>query len=374
MENENKEMDSSSVSEVKPIEEKVEEKTSIVKSKQKKCCEMILRKGKLCKDTICKNTLAKILIVVFILVLLGGGYWYKVMRNQLKPEAAKIKVLDFIKNNLVQPGTDVVVKEISTENGLYKIVITVQKQDITTYLTKDGTKFFPQAMDTTVAKPDANKQASVPEKTEAETKTSVPTVDLFVMSYCPYGLQMERGVLPAIEALGNKIKFNLKFVDYTLHGPKELTENVNQYCIQKTQPTKLNAYLKCFWKNSTGTSADCLKTAGINAATVATCVTDTNKQFNPTEKAVGLNKDETVKFGVQGSPTLVVNGTTISSGRDGVSVLKAICSGFTTQPKECQTTLSAVSPGAGFDDQIAAAGTAGATGATADGGCSTPQQ
>ncbi|KKQ11783.1 MAG: hypothetical protein US25_C0073G0001, partial [Candidatus Moranbacteria bacterium GW2011_GWE1_36_7] len=243
------------------------------------------------------------------------------------------------------------------------------KQEIVAYIAIDGSKFFPQAID--LNKKDeaaADKAAQAPEKTEAENKTDVPTVDLFVMSYCPYGLQMERGILPAVEALGNKIKFNLKFVDYALHGQKEVDENLNQYCISKTQPTKLNSYLKCFWKDSKGASAACMKTLGINAAQISTCVSDAVKQFGSTEKSLGVNKEEGVQFGVQGSPTLVVNETTIASGRDSASVLKAICSGFANQPKECQAKLSATSPVAGFDDQASASAGGSAPAAS----CETP--
>jgi len=49
------------------------------------------------------------------------------------------------------------------------------------------------------------------------------------MSYCPYGTQIEKGILPVINALGNKIKFSLKFVDYAMHGKKEIDENSRQY-------------------------------------------------------------------------------------------------------------------------------------------------
>ena len=98
-----------------------------------------------------------------------------------------------------------------------------------------------------------------------------------------------------------------------------------------------------------------MKTAGINAVQIKNCLDETKKQFNPTEKSMGVNKDEAEKFAVQGSPTLVVNGTTLAANRDSVSLLKAICSGFAEQPKECATKLSATTPVAGFDDQASAA-------------------
>ena len=368
--------------EEKKIEEpKVEEtKTEDVKTEEKKECKKGLncfKNGfKCCKAGECKcgkETWMTVALIVLIIAAISV-YFYKTKKTtDIGVAGAKAKVEQFIKENTANAGAGIVVKEVVSDpaTGLYSVTVDANGQSIPAYISKDGSKFFPQAIDLN-AKPDASadKTAQAPEKTEAENKTDVPTVDLFVMSYCPYGLQMEKGLLPAVEALGNKIKFNLKFVDYTLHGPKEVTENVNQYCIEKTQPAKLDAYLKCFWKSSTGTSDACQKTVGINAATVKTCVDATNKEFSPTEKAMGLNKDEATKFGVQGSPTLVVNGTTVSSGRDSASVLKAICSGFTTQPKECQAKLSATAPGAGFDDQAAAAASGSAPAAS----CATPSK
>lgn len=315
--------------------------------------------------------------IILLVVLVGSSFAYSYTKKRVtkQQEELKTKVEQFIKDNLVQPGTEIAIKDVTKEGALYKITVTVgsgeQAQDTPVYATADG-KLFPGApidMNKPKDGADAGQTAAPAQKAEAEQKTDVPTVDLFVMSYCPYGLQMERGVLPAVEALGNKIKFNLKFVSYTLHGQKEVDENVLQYCVQKTQPAKLDNYLKCFWKDSTGASDTCMKTVGINKAQVDSCVAETNKKFSPTEKAFNIDKEENVKFGVQGSPTFVVNGTTITSGRDSASVMKAICSGFTKQPKECEAKLSATAPAAGFDDQAAAAGSAPAAGGAAAGAC-----
>ena len=360
MENENK------IEEEKK-ETKVEEKTAPAKSAKKSFY------GKGFYKISCKNK-GMIAGAIVLILLIAGSFAYKNYRQKVDigPDAIKAKVEKFLSENV--PATAKIgIKDITKDGDMYKITVTVDKQEIPVFVTRDGKKLIQAQgvidLDQAPAA-DAGAQNQAPEKTEAEQKTDVPTVDLFVMSYCPYGLQMEKGLLPAIEALGNKIKFNLKFVSYTLHGPKEVAENVNQYCIQKTQPTKLDNYLKCFWKDSKGASDFCMKSTGINTAQVASCVTDTNKQFNPTEKAFDIDKEENVKFGVQGSPTLVVNGTTISSGRDSASVLKAICTGFTNQPKECSTKLSSTSPTAGFDDQAAAA--AGGTAPAAS--CATPQK
>ena len=345
------------------METEPEKKEAEVKVKKEEAVAPHKKAGKKweCKlGKICGKNKTTVIAIVILVLLVAGSYVFmkysqNAKKNDIGVDGIKGKVEQFIKDNSPQGGAGITVKGIVKEIGLYKVTIDANKQEMITYVTTDGGKFFPQVIDLNAKAADAaSSTPAVPEKTEAEQKADVPVVDLFVMSYCPYGLQMERGVLPAIESLGNKIKFNLKFVSYTLHGSKEVIENVNQYCIGKTQPAKLDNYLKCFWKDSKGASDACMKSVGINVAQITTCVADTNKQFSPTEKDFSINKDENVKFGVQGSPTFVVNGTTLAAGRDSASVLKAICSGFKNAPKECQAKLSATSPVAGFDDQAAA--------------------
>ena len=371
MEQETEKKSEETVSQASPIKE------AEVKAEKAEEAKVPLKKeGKKweCKlSKICGKNKTTVIAIVILVLLVAGSYVFmkysqNAKKNDIGVDGIKGKVEQFIKDNSPQGGAGITVKGIVKEIGLYKVTIDANKQEMITYVTTDGGKFFPQVIDLNAKAADAaSSTPAVPEKTEAEQKADVPVVDLFVMSYCPYGLQMERGVLPAIESLGNKIKFNLKFVSYTLHGSKEVIENVNQYCIGKTQPAKLDNYLKCFWKDSKGASDACMKSVGINVAQITTCVADTNKQFSPTEKDFSINKDENVKFGVQGSPTFVVNGTTLAAGRDSASVLKAICSGFKTAPKECQAKLSATSPVAGFDDQAAASASAG----TAPASCAT---
>ncbi len=353
--------------EIDVIVEKKESVKSETCTKIKAKAKELLEAGKVFVKENYKKS-GTIIAVIILAVLIAGSYGYKVYRQKVDvgQEVIKAKVEKFISENV--PATvKTEIKDIKKEGSLYSVNVVLDTQEVPLYVTLDGKKLMQAqgVIDLEKAPVNEEKQAQAPEKTAAEVKADVPVVDLFVMSYCPYGLQMERGILPVVEALGNKIKFNLKFVDYTLHGQKEVDENVNQYCVQKVAPAKLNAYLKCFWADSkkaaAGTQAStCMKTVGINAAQVATCVKTTNEQFKPTEKSLGIDKEESAKFGVQGSPTLVVNGTTVSSNRDSASVLKAVCSGFTTAPKECEKALSTTSPAAGFTDEALAGGASAA--------------
>lgn len=296
-------------------------------------------------------------VAIFVLLIAGSyAYSYRKNNNQKIDITLKEKTEKFIKENLVQPGTDFKITEFTPEGDLYKLNVAVGSQNITSYVTKDGKKFFPQVVDLEkgVDKTPASNSPKV--VAEALQKKDVPDVELFVMSYCPYGVQAEKGILPVVQKLGSKINFSVKFVDYTLHGKKEFDENLNQYCIQKEEPKKYNDYLACFTKE--GDFAKCATSASIDAKKVASCVSATDKQFKLTENLstgaqsspFGIYKDLNDKYGVQGSPSLVVNGQLLDAGRDSASLLKTICSGFNNQPAECQATLPSDTPAPGFGD------------------------
>lgn len=280
----------------------------------------------------------------------------------ISSEVAKAKAEEFINKFLMQGGSKATIKEISTEYGLYKLKIDIVSDVVESYLSKDGRLFFPQALDVDQISNSSDETGSEAESNAptavVSTKSDKPIVELFVMSHCPYGTQIEKGMLPVLDLLGDKISFELKFCSYAMHGEKELAEQLTQYCIQKEQPNKLNDYLKCFLGSSD--SDACLAETGINKKTVASCVTKTDKQFdvmsNFTNKVgyqgsyPGFNvyKEDNDRYGVAGSPTLVINGEEIQSERSSAALLATICSAFNEQPEECQTELSSASPSAGF--------------------------
>ncbi len=320
----------------------------------------------------------KIIILSAILALVATGCSLNIpfAKNTVKiltVEEAKAKAEKFVNENLLEEGTKATIKEVKEANGLYSITLEVGGRDYTSYMTKDGTKFFQSGLDIA----EVEKQAQAGSDTEPKTtvtKSDKPSVELFVMSYCPYGTQIEKGIIPAIQTLGSKIDFSLKFCDYAMHGDKELNENLTQYCIQKEQSGKLISYLQCFLK--AGDQASCLTQTGIDKNKLSSCVSATDKEFKVTEKSKDKNtwtssfppfdvfKADNQKYGVQGSPTLVINGAQVSSGRDADALLKTICSAFNTAPEECNKQLSQASPAAGFGE-----GTAATTDANA--GCAT---
>lgn len=198
-------------------------------------------------------------------------------------------------------------------------------------------------------------------------KKDKPEVELFVMSHCPYGTQIEKGILPVVDTLGSKISFAVKFCDYAMHGETEIKEELQQYCIETEQNAKYFYYLNCFLKE--GKSDECVSSVGIDKVKLTACITATDKTYNVTKNfadkttwkgnypSFNVFKTDVDKYKVQGSPTLVINGVIAESARDSASLLNAICTGFKVKPTECNATLSsaAPTPGFGFDTTTTAA-------------------
>lgn len=285
--------------------------------------------------------------------------------NKLSEEEISTKLVEFINNNLVQNGSSVEIKDIVEEGNLYKMTVVLSTgQEITSYATQDGKKFFPQVLET-----EEEENTNTEEQDKAPVVNNIPkndkvVVELFVMSHCPYGTQIEKGILPVLDTLGDKIDFELKFVDYAMHGEKEIDEQLNQYCIQKEQEDKFIGYLECFLVDGDGDS--CLASNNINTSQMDSCVAKTDKDLGIKKKfadkstwsggkypTFDTSKADNDKYGVAGSPTLIINGEKATSGRDPASLLSAVCSGFNNPPSECSENLSSASPSAGFGFGIA---------------------
>lgn len=167
-----------------------------------------------------------------------------------------------------------------------------------------------------------------------------PSMEVFVMSYCPYGIDMENAVIPVQELLGAKANITIKFVNYAMHGAKEIQENARQYCIQKNTPDKFWSYLKCF--NGNKNSSACILSNGINETNVNICINETYTTYGikVDNTSFLIHDAECKKYGVRGSPTVVINGVVVNVVRSPEGVKKTLCNAFITPPAECSTNLS----------------------------------
>lgn len=313
----------------------------------------------------------KTLIVAIAFILILSGCTDENKKQVLGIEEARAKVLDYVNNNVMQQGQTAEVKEITDEGDLYKMTLIMGPgQEIPVHMSKDGKNLFPQAIDMDAEQEDPNEAAAAQQAaTIADIpKVEKPSVELFVMSHCPWGTQIEKGMLPVLETLGDKIDFELKFCDYAMHGEIELDEQLNQYCIQKEEPEKLVAYLRCFLSESDN-GENCLRSENINMTKLNSCVSETDEEYKVKElfadqetwksgrfPQFNVHAEDNQKYGITGSPGFVINGKKISSARDAAGLLKTVCAGFENEPEECTMTLSQATPSPGFGFETASAG------------------
>jgi len=309
----------------------------LYKSKMEENKEEILKNvGEMVKLRTNKNPwmistifLGAIVLVLMIIYFLQGG----ITGNVIKGDDAGSQLVEYL--NAKTGGG---VEYVSSEDlgNIYMVTVAYQGDEIPVYITKDG-KYFLQgavplsetATDTTATQTQTQPQ-NIP-------KSDKPKVELFIMTYCPYGTQAEKGIIPAIEALGNKIDAEIRFVHYFMHGDDEEQETYRQLCIREKYSDKYLDYLKCFLED--GNATRCLNLMKLN---VDSCMTSEGKTYYATDSELSQG------YGVQGSPTLIINGQEVSSARDSASYLKTICSAFNTAPSECSKTLSSTSPSSGF--------------------------
>lgn len=300
---------------------------------------------------ILKNIFFSILLVS-ISVVFTSIYWKSKLSlsssQNSSPQQVAQKAVDFLNNNLLREKKAILISA-QEESGLYKAKIKIEDEEYSFFLTKDGKILFPEGAGIFLDQPLFPRAPQNP-----PPKRERVDVKLFVMSYCPFGIQMQKAILPVWELLKEKIDFGIYFVDYVMHGKKELEENLRQYCLQKEENEKYLSYLKCFVQK--GDSEKCEKEIIVDQEKLKACMEATDKEFKISEQFkeneispflvhTELNK----KYGVRGSPTLIVNDTLVEPKRSPESIKNIICESFIQSPPECQQKLSdeVASPGFG---------------------------
>ncbi len=310
------------------------------------------------KNFTLKN-LTKILIplVVVIIIILAVALLYDYSRNAvrgaLSKEKAAQKALDFINNVALNGQATASLIETAEESGLYKIRLKIGDQEYDSYVTKDAKLLFAQGTKITeeTSNQDSAAATDIP-------KSDTPKVELFVMSFCPYGNQAEEAMKPVVELLKDKANIELHYVIYdnyggggpsycldkenkycSMHGINELRQDIREYCVQKYYKDKVWNFIKeinskCSLSNVDTCWEGVAKTLGIDVEKIKTC----QKNEGLTIAAQELVLDQ--KYDITGSPQLIINGKAFEGGRTPEAFKKAICSAFNSQPEECSQTLS----------------------------------
>ncbi|MEM2909385.1 MAG: hypothetical protein QW171_04485 [Candidatus Bilamarchaeaceae archaeon] len=166
------------------------------------------------------------------------------------------------------------------------------------------------------------------------------TIDIYVMSHCPYGLQMQKAVIPVIETLGptGKLDVNNKFVSYIMHGDIETTDNLIEYCVGQNFPSKEWQFLRCFIENN-GDSTKCISTLNLDKNLIDNCAASTRSAYGISGTSFPIYKNENEQYEVRGSPTVVFMGRQITLARDPEVIKDFVCDVLSQPPAACNKTL-----------------------------------
>jgi hypothetical protein len=303
----------------------------------------------------------KVVILAVAALVLVGTITYASLEGTLpscsfgnkKSSASEVeaKILSYIEETL--PGTVASIEEVNEMKGenLYEVELVLEGQEYISYTTLDGKFLFPQGIDLDEFLTGVESSGDISASIEAP-KTERPDVKLFVMSYCPYGLQAEKGLLPAWDLLKEKADIGVYFVNYIMHDKEEIDENLRQYCISENQPEKIIPYLQCFVAD--GDHDSCLLKAGIDMQKLSSCEKEADETFEITKNyedeeswlsgqfpVFKVHDELNEKYEIGGSPMLIINDTLIYPiDRSPESYKQEICNAFTEMPEECNQVLS----------------------------------
>lgn len=192
----------------------------------------------------------------------------------------------------------------------------------------------------------AEEKKAAAQSCETMKKKDKPELEAFVVSYCPYGLQMQRILVPVQSLLKDAANIKVRYIGEitngtitSMHGDQEAKENLKQICIREEQPSKYWDYLACFIK-AQGKSDTCSDEVKLDKTKLDSCIKDSNKGL----KYAQVDFDAGNKYGVSGSPSLFLNGEQVSEfnfgGRTAEAVKTLVCCGMSTKAKACDTVLN----------------------------------
>lgn len=168
------------------------------------------------------------------------------------------------------------------------------------------------------------------------------TIDVYVMSQCPYGVQAEEQMKTVYDKMGDVFTYNLNYIAdidgsgnfSSLHGENEVKGDIIQLCAKKYDEAKYLDMIACQNKESTNIPNNwesCAKEASLeNINKIKECYEG--------EEGKGL-LTENIKLAqaksVGGSPTYYINDEVYMGSRDASSVMRVICSKINNEHKEC---------------------------------------
>jgi predicted RNA-binding protein YlqC (UPF0109 family) len=283
--------------------------------------------------------------------------------------------IDYINNNKLSQ-TPASLVSTSVESGLVKIRIKIGEQEFDSYISKDGRFLFPQPP-IDMNPPKENKTAGAGSGGAEQTaeniqKSDNPVLEAYIVSDCPFGLQIQRAAAEAVKnipslAASVKMRYIGEIVNgkvEAMHGEEEAAENLRQICLREEQPNLYWNYVSCYMKKASGKlangmpkgdSAKCLAQTGVNTAKLNSCMSDSSRGLAFAQNDFNLSN----QYRAQSSPTLILGGAGVSEssfgGRSADAIRAIVCAASNTQPSFCSQKLNTAAAAASFSETYSSA-------------------
>jgi len=266
-------------------------------------------------------------------------------------DALKLKVESYVNTNMLPPEVDFAVTDVNEgSDGIFELGYTITQDG---EIVEEGIIYSTKTkiilgnvldLDETI---DLTSDSTDPLPGAEIAKQEVADAELYIWSYCPYGVTAQTPFAEVAKTMGDKANFSAVLY-YDGHGAFETQQNKIQACIQETDKAKYwdyatafveNIYPKCSVTRDEACDLDestaLMDSLGIDSTAVLDCV-DTQG-----EALLAMHSAKAQSLGVTGSPTLVVNGTVVTNvARTADGFLGAVCSGFITPLEGCSAELS----------------------------------
>ncbi|MFP4423617.1 MAG: hypothetical protein ACLFP2_00135 [Candidatus Woesearchaeota archaeon] len=187
------------------------------------------------------------------------------------------------------------------------------------------------------------------EKEPVESSGEQVSLQMYVMSQCPYGTQVVDAIAPVKEKLGDSLDLSIDYITYptemypekedefcvsgmcSMHGTSEVKGNIVQLCAMEHNPEKYLDMLTCMNENMNAIPDNWEACAeGLNVEEIRSCYEgDEGKMLLNNSAAKALNAE------ASGSPTIFLEGEKYSGERSEMDFMRSVCNSFEERPAAC---------------------------------------
>jgi protein-disulfide isomerase len=168
------------------------------------------------------------------------------------------------------------------------------------------------------------------------------SLEFYVMSQCPYGVQVEQAMNEVVAKLGPALDVKYEYIGdgvagslSSMHGPDEVKGDIAQLCANVQLGARTQEFLACQNENPKDVANNwksCGEKLKVDVSKLETCVNGDEGQ-----KLAAASFEKAKSKGASGSPTIFMNGKPYEGGRKSRDFLRAVCAELGAEgPQACK--------------------------------------